>query len=126
MTDHKHVVQSEVRKHTDFLLSYEGYGKNARSVIGNRAQRRETVKMTRDAAILKMIDVFRKDRDIDEGKVMHHLQVLLDTKPPDDERSFDEKERERDHRIAQLDAMTADELDLVKDCIRALERIAPD
>ena len=82
--------------------------------------------MTRDAAILKMIDVFRKDRDIDEGKVMHHLQVLLDTKPPDDERSFDEKERERDHRIAQLDAMTVDELDVVKDCIRVLERIAPD
>jgi hypothetical protein len=82
--------------------------------------------MTRDAAILKMIEVFRKDRDIDEGKVIHHLQALLDTKPPDDERSFDEKERERDHRIAQLDAITADELDVVKDCIRALERIAPD
>jgi hypothetical protein len=82
--------------------------------------------MTRDAAILKMIDVFRKDRNIDEGKVIHHLQVLLDTKPPDDERSFEEKERERDHRIAQLDAITVDELDVVKDCIRVLERIAPD
>ena len=82
--------------------------------------------MTRDAAILKMIDVFRKDRNIDEGKVIHHLQVLLDTKPPDDERSFEEKERERDHRIAQLDAMTVDEVDVVKDCIRVLERIAPD
>ncbi|MBZ5675449.1 MAG: hypothetical protein LAP61_14510 [Acidobacteriia bacterium] len=82
--------------------------------------------MTRDAAILKMIDLFRKDRDIDEGKVIHHLQVLLDTQPPDDGRTFDDKERERDHRIAQLDAMTADELDVVKDCIRALERIAPD
>jgi len=73
-----------------------------------------------------MIDVFRKDLDIDEGKVMHHLQVLLDTKPPEDGRSFDEKERERDHRIAQLDAMTVEELEVVKDCIRALERIAPD
>ena len=81
--------------------------------------------MTRDAAILKMIDLFRKDRDIDEGKI-HHLEVLLDTQPPDDGRSFVEKERERDHRIAQLDAMTVDELDVVKDCIRALERIAPD
>lgn len=82
--------------------------------------------MTRDAAILKMIDLFRKDRDIDEGKVVHHLQVLLDTKPPDDGRSFDDKELERDQRIAQLDAMTVDELDVLKDCIRVLERIAPD
>ena len=82
--------------------------------------------MTRDAAILKTIGLFRKDLDIDEGKVMHHLQVLLDTKPPDDERSFDEKERERDRRIAQLDAMTADELEVLKDSIRVLERIAPD
>lgn len=82
--------------------------------------------MTRDAAILKMIDLFRKDRDIDEGKVVHHLQFLLDTKPPDDGRSFDDKERERDQRIGQLDAMTVDELGVLKDCIRVLERIAPD
>ena len=75
----------------------------------------------------KMIDVFRKDLDIDEGKLIHHLQVLLDTQPPDDGRSLDGKERERDHRIAQLDAMTTRiELDVLKDCIRALERITPD
>ena len=34
--------------------------------------------MTRDAAILKMIDLFRKDRDIDEPKVMRTLEALLD------------------------------------------------
>jgi hypothetical protein len=82
--------------------------------------------VTRDAAILSMIDLFRKDRDIDEAKMMRHLQELLDTRPPDDERSFDEKEHERDHRIAQLGPMTADELEVLRDCIRALERIAPD
>ena len=52
--------------------------------------------MTRDAAILRMIDLFRRDFVIDEAKVVRHLQVLLDTLPPDDGRSFDEKERERD------------------------------
>jgi len=82
--------------------------------------------MTRDAAILRMIDLFRKDRAIDEAKMMQHLQELLDTRPPDSERSFDEKERERDHRIGQLGPMTADELEVLRDCIRALERIAPD
>ena len=82
--------------------------------------------MTRDAAILKMIDLFRKDHPIDEAKMKHHLEVLLDKRTPNDERSFDEKERELDHHIAQLDAMTADELEVVKDCFRALARIAPD
>jgi hypothetical protein len=81
--------------------------------------------MTRDAAILRMIDLFRKDRHIDEAKVIHHLQALLDKRTPG-ERSFDEKERERAHLIAKLDAMTVDELEVVQDCIRALERIAPD
>jgi hypothetical protein len=82
--------------------------------------------MTRDAAILRMIDIFRKDRVIDEAKMIHHLQVLLDQRTPDGGRSFEEKERARDHQIAQLDAMTVDELEVLKDCIRALERIAPD
>jgi len=82
--------------------------------------------MTRDAAILKMIDLFRKERDIDEPKVIRTLQSLLDTRSPGDERSFDEKERERDQRIAQLEPMTEDELEVVRDSIRALERIAPD
>jgi hypothetical protein len=82
--------------------------------------------MTRDAAILRMIGIFRKDRVIDEAKVIHHLQALLDKRTPDGGRSFEEKERERDHRIGQLDAMTGDELEVVKDCIRVLERIAPD
>jgi hypothetical protein len=82
--------------------------------------------MTRDAAILKMIDLFRKDRVIDDAKVIRHLQALLDTRTPNDGWSFDEKELERDHRIGQLEKMTADELEVVKDCIRALERIAPD
>ncbi len=82
--------------------------------------------MTRDAAILRMIAIFRKDRDIDEAKVIHHLQVLLDKRTQDGGRSFDKKERERDHQIGQLDAMTVDELEVVKDCTRALERIAPD
>jgi len=82
--------------------------------------------MTRDAAILKMIDLFRKDLVIDEAKVIRILQVLIDTRAPDDGRSFDEKERERDHRIGQLEAMTPEELEVVRDCIRMLERIAPD
>jgi hypothetical protein len=73
-----------------------------------------------------MIDLFRKDHVIDEAKVIHHLQVLLDSRAPDDGRSFDERERERDQRIGQLDAMTMEELEVLKDCIRALERIAPD
>ncbi len=82
--------------------------------------------MTRDAAILRMIGLFRKDRDIDEAKVIHHLQVLLDHRLPGDEWSFDERELERDYHISQLDPMTGNELDVVRDCIRALERIAPD
>jgi len=82
--------------------------------------------MTRDAAILKMIDLFRKDRDIDEPKVIRNLQALLDKRIPGDEHSFDEKERERDQRIAQLESMTGDELEVVRDSIRVLERIAPD
>ena len=82
--------------------------------------------MTRDAAILKMIDVFRKDRDIDEPKLIRNLQALLDTRVPADERSFDEKERERDQRIAQLEPMTEHELEVLRDSIRVLERIAPD
>lgn len=82
--------------------------------------------MTRDAAILKMIDVFRKDHDIDEPKLIRNLQALLDTRVPGDERSFDEKELERDQRIAQLEPMTVDELEVVRDSIRVLERIAPD
>jgi hypothetical protein len=82
--------------------------------------------MTRDAAILKMIDLFRRDRDIDEPKVIRNLQALLDKLIPGDERSFDEKERERDQRIAQLEPMTVDELEVVRDSIRMLERIAPD
>ena len=82
--------------------------------------------MTRDAAILQMIDVFRKDRDIDEPKVIRTLQALIDTRIPGDERSFDERERERDQRIAQLEPMTVDELEVVRDSIRVLERIAPD
>jgi hypothetical protein len=82
--------------------------------------------MTRDAAILTMITLFRKERDIDELKLIRHLQALLDKRIPGDERSFDEKERERDQRIAQLEPMTADELEVVRDSIRALERIAPD
>jgi hypothetical protein len=82
--------------------------------------------MTRDAAILRMTGIFRKDRVVDEAKVIHHLQALLDNRTPDDGRSFEEKERERDYQIGLLDAMTVDELEVVKDCIRALERIAPD
>jgi len=82
--------------------------------------------MTRDAAIVKMIDLFRKDRVVDEGKLIHNLEALLDTTPSSDGWSFAEKERERDQRIAQLDAMTEDELEVLRDCIRALERIAPD
>jgi hypothetical protein len=73
-----------------------------------------------------MIDLFRKDRDIDEPKVIRNLQALLDKRIPGDERSFVEKERERDQRIAQLEPMTVDELEVVRDSIRALERIAPD
>ncbi len=82
--------------------------------------------MTRDAAILKMIDLFRKDHDIDEPKLIRNLQALLNTRVPSDECSFDEKERERDQRIAQLEPMTVDELEVVRDSIRVLERIAPD
>ena len=82
--------------------------------------------MTRDAAILKMIDLFRKDRDIDEPKVTRNLQSLLDKRMPADECSFDERERERDQRIAQLEPMTVEELEVVRDSIRVLERIAPD
>jgi len=82
--------------------------------------------MTRDAAILKMIDVFRKDHDIDEPKLIRNLQALLDTRVPADERSFDEKERERDQRIAQLEPMTEHELEVLRDSIRVLEGIAPD
>jgi hypothetical protein len=73
-----------------------------------------------------MIDLFRKDRDIDEPKVIRNLQALLDKRIPGDERSFVEKERERDQRITQLEPMTVDELEVVRDSIRALERIAPD
>jgi hypothetical protein len=82
--------------------------------------------MTRDAAILKMIDLFRKDRVIDESKITRNLQALLDKRIPGDELSFEERERERDHRIGQLGPMTSDELEVLRDCIRALERIAPD
>jgi len=82
--------------------------------------------MTRDAAIQKMIDLFRKDRDIDESKVIRSLQALLDKRIPGDERSFDDKERTRDHHIGQLEPMTSDELEVVRECVRALERIAPD
>ena len=82
--------------------------------------------MTRDAAILKMIDLFRKDRDIDEPKVMRTLEALLDKRIPGDERSFDDKERTRDHHIGQLEPMTSDELEVVRECVRVLERIAPD
>ena len=82
--------------------------------------------MTRDAAILSAIALFRKDRDIDQAKVIHHLQVLLDTRMPDDGRSFDARERERDQRIARLEVMTGDEREVLLDCIRMLERIAPD
>jgi hypothetical protein len=82
--------------------------------------------MTRDAAILKMIDLFRKDLNIDETKVMQSLQILLDKRTPNDERLFDEKERELDHNIGQLEPLTADEVEVVKDCFRALVRIAPD
>ena len=82
--------------------------------------------MTRDAAILKMIDVFRKDLEIDEPKVIRTLQALLDKRIPGDELSFDERERTRDSYISQLEPMTPDELEVVRDCIRALERIAPD
>ena len=82
--------------------------------------------MTRDAAILKMIDLFRKDHQIDDPKVIRVLQALLDKRIPGDERSFDDKERDRDRHISQLEAMTPDELEVVRDCIRMLERIAPD
>jgi hypothetical protein len=82
--------------------------------------------MTRDAAILKMIDLFRKDRVIDEPKVKRNLEALLDKRIPDDERSWEEKERTRDYNIAQLEPMTSDELEVVRESIRALERIAPD
>jgi len=82
--------------------------------------------MTRDAAIQKMIDLFRKDRDIDESKVIRSLQALLDKRIPGDERSFDDKERTRDHHIGQLVPMTSDELEVVRECVRVLERIAPD
>jgi len=82
--------------------------------------------MTRDAAILKMIDLFRKDRDIDEPKVIRTLQALLDKRIPGDERPFADKERTRDHHISQLEPMTPDELEVVRDSIRMLERIAPD
>ncbi len=82
--------------------------------------------MTRDAAILKMIQLFRKDRDIDEAKVIHHLEVLIDKRLRGDEWSYDERELERDFQISRLDPMTGDELEVVRDCIRALERIAPD
>jgi hypothetical protein len=82
--------------------------------------------MTRDAAILQMIELFRKDRDIDEPKVVRTLQALLDKRIPGDERSFDDKERTRDYHISQLEPMTSDELEVVRECIRALERIAPD
>lgn len=82
--------------------------------------------MTRDAAILKMIDVFRKELDIDEPKVIRTLQALLDKRIPGDERSFADRERTRDHHISQLEPMTPHELEVVRDCIRVLERIAPD
>ena len=82
--------------------------------------------MTRDAAILNMIDLFRKDRVLDEPKVKRNLEALLDKRIPGDERSWEEKERTRDSNIAQLEPMTPDELEVVRECIRALERIAPD
>ena len=82
--------------------------------------------MTRDAAILKMIDLFRKERDIDEPKLVRNLQTLLDQRIPGEELSFAERESERDQRIAQLEPMTSDELEVVRDSIRMLERIAPD
>jgi hypothetical protein len=82
--------------------------------------------MTREAAILNMVALFKKDREIDEGKVIRHLEVLLDNMLPGDEWSFDERERERARHIAKLDPMSADELEVVLDSIRALERIAPD
>jgi hypothetical protein len=82
--------------------------------------------MNRDAAILKTIDLFRKEHDIDEPKLMRNLKALLDKRIPGDELSFAERERERDQRIAQLEPMSADELEVVRDSIRVLERIAPD
>ncbi len=82
--------------------------------------------MTRDAAILQHIDLFRKDRKIDEPKVVRTLQALLDKRIPNDERSWEEKERTRDDNIRQLEPLTSDELEVVRESIRALERIAPD
>ena len=82
--------------------------------------------MTRDAAVLGMIDLFRKDRVIDEPKVVRNLQALLDKRIPGDERCWEEKERTRDRHIGQLEPMTSDELEVVRESIRALERIAPD
>jgi hypothetical protein len=82
--------------------------------------------MTRDAAVLSTVKLFTKERDIDESKVIRSVQALLDTRIRGEELSFDEKERERDQRIAQLEPMTADELEVVRDSIRVLERIAPD
>jgi hypothetical protein len=82
--------------------------------------------MTRDAAILEMIHLFRKDRAIDEPKVIRTLEALLDKRIPGDERNFEDKERTRDHHISQLEPMTSDELEVVRESIRALERIAPD
>ncbi len=73
-----------------------------------------------------MIDLFRKERDIDEPKLVRNLEALLNQRIPGEELSFAERERERDQRIAQLEPMTSDELEVVRDSIRVLERIAPD
>src|SRR5690349_9534453 len=40
--------------------------------------KKENLNMTRDAAILKMIEVFRKDYEIDEPKLKRNLEALLD------------------------------------------------
>jgi hypothetical protein len=82
--------------------------------------------MTRDAAIRQHIALFRKDRVIDEPKVFRTLEALLEKRTPGDERSWDEKERTRDDQISKLEPLTLDELEVVREAARALERIAPD
>jgi hypothetical protein len=76
---------------THFCRFEKEDGRRAEAALGGFES--GEVKMTRDAAILRMIALFRKDRDIDETKVIHHLQALLDKRMPGDGRSFDEKER---------------------------------
>lgn len=79
-------------------------------------------KMDREEAVLKLIAVFRKGRDIDETKLAQFLLRFPKKPKAGIERTFDEKEYQQDPaEIEQLDAMTAEELEVLQDCIANFE-----